>query len=347
MILPQTLPMNGDPSHGPDSDQEHTRSRKRGQRSGSQKRKKRKKDQTSTTNPDTSRNSISSTISPSVDSGPEVLTKKQKKRPGGKNLEPSDLIEYGRRLVRTCYDPYNTISKIIERALLLEMRDEELLEDDVPSQTKIDDNEMDKYVQTAWQIILRYERPYALGFNKDGAVHALMIPEHSVKARTGGSLIWPREALSIKQLIRSQYLARLFLTGPSSVTLPTGYTPRGDCVADSIKVTQMTPELFAYIIVQIRFALCSVENWTQYDRDYDHRELYWTVVQFFYQFPEPGKKVLAYYDREIFSGVSSATKAGNAQDGSSERLVIPAIEKMQRELEARGGRVDSGSDAEQ
>ncbi|KAI0071524.1 hypothetical protein K474DRAFT_1606832 [Panus rudis PR-1116 ss-1] len=67
-------------------------------------------------------------------------------------------------------------------------------------------------------------------------------------------------------------------TGPASWNSGPGEQKGKPPVARLIGMTTITSRAIAYAAVQARFAICSAQDWSPMDRDFDHEEFFWNIV---------------------------------------------------------------------
>ncbi|KAJ6619260.1 hypothetical protein B0H10DRAFT_2433485 [Mycena sp. CBHHK59/15] len=92
--------------------------------------------------------------------------------------------------------------------------------------------------------------------------------------------------------------------GPSSALQGDGYHRGKPPNSVNIGMKKFTPRIIAYIALQVRFNLSSMQEWNKVDGHFDYEEFFWMIVELFDD-PEHAAKILTLYNRVVL-GVSAA-----------------------------------------
>ncbi|KAI0069595.1 hypothetical protein K474DRAFT_1714092 [Panus rudis PR-1116 ss-1] len=133
-------------------------------------------------------------------------------------------------------------------------------------------------------------------------------------------------------------VAKHIFQGPSSALEGPGFHKGKSSNASLCSLDSMTPEAFAYVMVQARYALSSQPEWSTQDNSFDVVEFYWELVNIL-RLPR-SKSILEFYNEQLFGRKEGMESNHNVQAAEAprqlsmhERMAL-AAEKRPSEEEA-------------
>ncbi|KAF9494926.1 hypothetical protein BDN71DRAFT_1448326 [Pleurotus eryngii] len=133
--------------------------------------------------------------------------------------------------------------------------------------------------------------------------------------------------------------AKFILIGCSCATSAPGASTAWRGNAALANITTVTPQIIAYVAVQLHFALSSQSTWGSKDKGhFNYHKFYWNIISFFDADPDAGKEIIGHYNYQLwgdkagFSGSASQDANGgdDDDDDSDDRFALLRAAKRTR-----------------